>query len=37
VPRSVERMIAGTEDTAVLDAWLDRFATAQTLDDGGVG
>jgi hypothetical protein len=35
VPRAPEKLIRATEDTARLDAWQDKFATAQTLADVG--
>jgi hypothetical protein len=36
VPRATEKLIRATEDTARLDAWLDNFATAQTLAEVGI-
>jgi predicted transposase YdaD len=33
VPRGVVRAVESTTDVAKLDDWLDRFATADTLDD----
>jgi hypothetical protein len=36
VPRATERLIRATQDTTRLDAWLDNFATAQTLADVGI-
>jgi hypothetical protein len=33
VPRGVVRAVESTADVAKLDDWLDRFATADTLDD----
>jgi hypothetical protein len=35
VPRATEQLIRATADTTRLDAWLDNFATAQTLADVG--
>lgn len=37
VPTAVSATIRGTEDPEQLDEWLDRFATAATLDDVGIG
>ncbi len=36
VPRATEQLIRATQDVARLDAWLDNFATAQTLADVGI-
>jgi len=36
VPRGVVRAVQATTDVAQLDDWLDRFATADTLDDLGI-
>ena len=36
VPRATVQLIRATEDTARLDAWLDNFATGQTLADVGI-
>jgi hypothetical protein len=36
VPRSVVQIIRTTADVARLDAWLDAFATAETLNDVGI-
>jgi hypothetical protein len=36
VPRATEQLIRATQDTTRLDAWLDNFATAQTLADVGI-
>jgi hypothetical protein len=36
VPRVVEQVIRATNDIARLDAWLDNFATAQSLVDVGI-
>jgi hypothetical protein len=37
VPAEVSATIRATDDPEQLDEWLDRFATAQTLDDIGIG
>jgi hypothetical protein len=37
VPAAVSATIRGTHDPEQLDEWLDRFATAETLDDVGIG
>jgi hypothetical protein len=37
VPKAVEGVILATKDTAQLDGWLDRFATAGSLSDMGFG
>jgi hypothetical protein len=36
VPRATEQLVRTTQDPARLDAWLDNFATAQTLADVGI-
>ena len=37
VPAGVSATIRTTHDPEQLDQWLDRFATAATLDDVGIG
>lgn len=37
VPKAVERTIKATDDIARLDSWIERFATANTLDEVGIG
>jgi hypothetical protein len=37
VPDEVTTTVRAAHDPAQLDEWLDRFATAQTLDDIGIG
>ncbi len=37
VPAAVSATIRATDDPEQLDEWLDRFATAATLDDVGIG
>jgi predicted transposase YdaD len=36
VPKAVERAVTATDDLARLATWLDRFVTAQTLNDVGI-
>jgi ElaB/YqjD/DUF883 family membrane-anchored ribosome-binding protein len=36
VPRATEQLIRATQDTTQLHAWLDNFATAQTLAEVGI-
>ncbi len=37
LPAAVSATIRATDDPEQLDEWLDRFATAATLDDVGIG
>lgn len=37
VPAAVSATIRATDDADQLDEWLDRFATAETLEDVGIG
>ncbi len=37
VPSAVVSVVEATEDVDQLDKWLDRFATAQTLEELGIG
>lgn len=37
VPAAVSATIGATDDLEQLDEWLERFATAETLDDVGIG
>jgi hypothetical protein len=37
VPKATEKVIAATQDVGRLEAWLKRFATADTLEDVGIG
>lgn len=37
VPKAVERTVKATEEVARLDIWIERFATANTLDEVGIG
>ena len=37
VPAATVQTIDAAEDTAQLDHWLDRFATAKSLRDVGIG
>jgi hypothetical protein len=37
VPSDVVRVVEATDDVDQLDNWLDRFATAQTLEELGIG
>jgi predicted transposase YdaD len=36
LPKAVERTVLTTEDLARLETWLDRFATANTLEEIGI-
>ena len=36
VPSEVLRVVEATDDVDQLDNWLDRFATAQTLEELGI-
>ncbi len=37
VPKAIERKVKATDEIARLDSWIERFATANTLDDVGIG
>jgi hypothetical protein len=37
IPSEVVRVVEATDDVDQLDNWLDRFATAQTLEELGIG
>ena len=37
VPSELLTVVEGTDDVDQLDEWLDRFATAQTLEEIGIG
>jgi hypothetical protein len=37
IPEDLVAIIEGTKDQARLDGWLDRFATADRLEDVGIG
>ena len=37
VPPELVNVVEGSDDVDQLDEWLDRFATAQTLEEIGIG